>query len=147
MGKIKKILISGILAGLASFIVGSALYMNPLVSEIYSQYNNYPCSKSMDLFGGLGNWLMLMMIGGLVSTIFLAVLYSYTEKGIAIKSTWKKGLFFGILLWLVTRVSTSYYTWLMYTYPNVLNLIETFNGLIGGIVAGIVLAVVYEKLK
>ncbi len=145
--KTKKILISGLVAGLAAFLVGSVLYMNPLVSSIYSQYSNYPCSKPMGLFGGLGNWLLLMMVGGLVSTIFLAILYSYTEKGIGIKSAWKKGLLFGVLLWLVSKVPTSYYTWLMYTYPDILNLIETFNGLIGGIVAGVVLAVVYEKLE
>ncbi len=144
---LKKIIISGLVAGLAAFVVGSVLYMNPFVSEIYSQYSGYPCSKPMELFGGLGNWLILMLLGGLFSTIFLAFLYSYTEKGIGIKSTWKKGLLFGILLWLVSKVPTSYYTWLMYTYPDILNLIETFNGLIGGIVAGIVLAVVYDKLR
>lgn len=144
---LKKIIISGLVAGLAAFLVGNILYMNPLVSGIYAKYSNYPCSKSMDSFGGLGDWLILMFIGGLISTVFLAFLYHYTEKGIGIESTWKKGLFFGFLLWLITKVPTSYYTWLMYTYPNILNIIETFNGLIGGIVAGIVLAVVYEKLK
>ncbi len=145
--KIKKILISGLVAGLAAFLVGNILYMNPLVSGIYSQYGNYPCTKPMDSFGGLGSWLLLMMVGGLISTIFLAILYSYTEKGIGIKSTWKKGLLFGFLLWIVTKVPTSYYTWLMYTYPDILNIIETINGLIGGLVAGIVLAELYEKLK
>ncbi len=82
------------------------------------------------------------------STVFVAALYSYTEKGIGIgiKSTWRKGLFFGVLLWLVSTVPTSFYTWLMYTYPEMLIIIETFNGLIGGVVAGIVLAGVYEKL-
>jgi len=55
--------------------------------------------------------------------------------------------FFGILLWLVSKVPASYYMWLMYTYPNTLNMIETVNGLIGSIIAGIVLATAYEKLK
>lgn len=144
---LKRVLVSGLVAGFAAFIAGSILYMNPAVSNIYLQNSNYACSKPMDLFGGLGNWLLLMLLGGLVSTIFLAVLYSHTEKGIAIKSVWKKGLFFGILLWLVSEVPSSYYFWLMYTYPNTLIIIETINGLIGRIVAGIVMAVVYEKLK
>jgi hypothetical protein len=143
----KKIVISGLISGLVAFVVGSLLYMNPLVSGIYSKYSDYPCSKPMDMFGGLGNWMLLMLIGGLFSTVFLAVLYSYTEKGIGIQSTWKKGLFFGFLLWLVSKLPTSYYTWLMYTYPNVLNVIETINGLIGGIVAGVVLAFLYERIK
>ncbi len=65
---LKKIIISGLVAGLAAFLVGSVLYMNPFVSEIYSQYSSYPCSKPMALFGGLGNWLILMLLGGLFST-------------------------------------------------------------------------------
>lgn len=143
----KRVLISGLVAGLAAFIVGNILYMNPLVSDIYSQYSSPPCSKPMDSFGGLGIWLSLMLLGGLASTVFLAVLYSYTEKGIAIKPIWKKGLFFGFLLWFITKVPASYYGWLMYTYPDILNLIETINGLVGGLVAGVVLAIVYEKIK
>ncbi len=143
---LKNIIISGLFAGLAAFLVGSILYMNPFVSDIYSN-SNYPCSKSMELFGELGNWLLLMLFGVLFSTIFLAFLYSYTENGLGIKSIWKKGLVFGVLLWLVSNVPTSYYTWLMYTYPDILNLIEMFNGLIERIVAGIVLAVVYDRLK
>lgn len=145
--KLKRIVLAGLIAGFAAFLIGSVLYMNPLVAGVYSQYSDWPGSKSMDSFGGLANWLSLMLLGGLVSTVFLAGLYSYTEKGIPIKPAWKKGLFFGILLWLVTKVPASYYTWLMYTYPDILNLIETINSLVGSIVAGVVLAVLYERLK
>nr|QBM01358.1 hypothetical protein [uncultured archaeon] len=145
--KTKKIIVSGLIAGIVAFIVGSLLYMNPLVSGVYAQYSNYPCSKPMDVFGGLINWLFLMLIGGVVSAVFMAFLYAFTEKGIDIKPAWKKGLLFGFLLFLVNKLPTSYYSWLMYTYPNVLNVIETFNGLIGGLVGGVTLAVVYAKLK
>jgi hypothetical protein len=144
--KFKKIILSGLIAGLLAFIAGSILYMNPLVSDIYSS-NTFIGSKPMDLFGGTMNWLALMMIGGLVSTVFLAFLYSYTEKGIKIKSTWKKGAFFGFLLWLVTTLPASYNAWLMYTIPEILITIELFNGLIGGLVAGITIAILFEKLK
>lgn len=144
---LKKITISGLVAGLVSFLIGSVLYMNPLISGIYSKYGDWPGLRSMDYFGGLGNWLTLMLIGGLVSTIFLAILYSYAEKGINIKPNWKKGLLFGFLLWLVSTIPNSYYTWLMYSYPGILNTIEAINGLIGSIVAGMVLAIVYERLK
>jgi len=143
----KKISISGLLAGLASFLVGSFLYMNPLVSGIYAEHGNWVGSKPMESFGGITNWMILMLIGGLISTVFVAFLYSYTEKGIGIKSTWKKGLFFGFLLWLVYKVPSSYYIWLMYSIPNILNVIETINGLVGSIVAGIVMAILFERIK
>lgn len=115
--KIKKIVVSGLIAGLAAFLVGNVLYMNPIVTGLYPEYSDWPGMKPMDYFGGLGNWLILMLVGGLISTILLTVLYSYTEKGLDMKSVWKKGLIFGILLWFVSTLPNSYYTWLMYTYP------------------------------
>ena len=105
--KTKKIIVSGLIAGIVAFIVGSLLYMNPLVSGVYAQYSNYPCSKPMDVFGGLINWLFLMLIGGVVSAVFMAFLYAFTEKGIDIKPAWKKGLLFGFLLFLVNKLPTS----------------------------------------
>jgi hypothetical protein len=141
----KRIILSGLIAGLAAFIVGSILYMNPLFSSFYASATT-GCSKSMDLFGGTMNWLVFMWAGGMVSAVFLAALYSYTEKGLK-GAVWKKGLFFGILMWLVAGLPTAYNTWLLHNYPDSLILIELFNGLIGGLVGGIVLAVAYEKLK
>jgi len=144
---IKKIIICGIIAGLVGFIVGCILYMNPLVSAVYASTNASACSKSIELFGGVGNWLFLMLLGGIVSTVFVAVLYSYTEKAFGTLATWKKGALFGVLLWFVSKLPASYYTWLLYNYPDIMIIIETFNGLIGGIVTGVVLAVLYEKIK
>jgi uncharacterized BrkB/YihY/UPF0761 family membrane protein len=147
-GKIdlKKIVLSGLIAGFAAFMAGNILYMNPFVAGLYTQYADYPCSKPMDSFGGLGNWLFLMMLGGLASTVFLAAIYSYAEKALDVKPAWKKGALFGLLFWLAATVPAHYYTWLMYTYPDALNLVELLNGLIGGLVAGIVLAMAYERL-
>lgn len=143
----KKIIVCGSVAGLAGFMVGSILYMNPLISAIYSSTNASACSKSMELFGGTGNWLFLMLLGGIISTIFVAVLYSYTEKAFGTMQAWKKGALFGIILWLVAKLPNSYYIWLLYNYPDIMNIIETFNGLVGAIVTGIVLAYLYEKIK
>jgi len=143
----KKIILSGLVAGLAAFIVGNLLYLNPLTTEMYAKYGPSMCSKSMDLFGGVGPWLGLMFIGGFVSTIFLAILYSYTEKGINIKPAWKKGLLFGFLFWLVGTLSTTYDTWLLHSYPDAIIFVELINGLIGGLVAGVVLAIAWERTR
>jgi len=37
----KKIVIPGLVSGFVAFVVGSILYMNPLVSGIYSKYSDY----------------------------------------------------------------------------------------------------------
>lgn len=143
---IKKIVMVGLIAGMASFIVGSILYMNPMVSSIYSASSASYCAKSMELFGGLVPWLGLMWIGGLLSIIMLTMLYSYTEKGL-VGPAWKKGLFFGLLLWLASGLFNGYNTWLLHSYPDIMILIELMNGLIGTLVAGIVMAIAYERIK
>ncbi len=143
----KKIIIAGLAAGIVSFIVGSILYMNPLVSDIYAQYGTWPGAKPMDDFGGLGNWMLLMLLGSLVAGVLIAVLYSYTEKAIKVKQTWIKGAFYGFLFWLATGPQYHYNVWLMYQVADIINIIELFNSLIGSLVLGIFLAVVYEKIK
>ena len=76
----KKIIIAGLLAAVMSFAAGSVLYMNPWVSDIYAQHGTWPGAKSMDEFGGLGNWMFLMLLGSLAAGVFIAILYSYTEN-------------------------------------------------------------------
>ncbi|MEA2004025.1 MAG: hypothetical protein U9O53_03625 [archaeon] len=145
---LKQALIAGFIAGIVAFVVGSLLYMNPLTSGIYGQHSDWPGLRPMDfLGGGSAGWMILMLVGGIVSTMIVAVFYAYIEKAIQIDAVWKKGAVFGIFLWLVSTLPNAYYTWLMYMYPVALNLIELFNGLAGGLVAGIVIAVMYDKRK
>jgi hypothetical protein len=140
----KKIILVGLAAGISSFIVGSILYMNPMASGIYSASAASYCAKPMEPFAG---WMLLMFAGGLVSAMLLTLLYSYAEKGIAIKQNWKKGLFFGFLFWIVSGLPTAYNTWLLHSYPDAIVLLEAFNGLVGLLVAGTVIGLVYEKIK
>jgi hypothetical protein len=140
----KKIILVGLAAGIASFIVGSILYMNPVVSDIYSASAASYCAKPMEPFAG---WMLLMFAGGLVSAMLLTLLYSYAEKGIAVRPDWKKGLFFGFLFWLVSGLPNAYNTWLLHSYPDAIVLAEAFNGLAGALVAGIAIGVAYGKIK
>jgi len=143
----RKIILVGLVAEVAAFIVGNILYMNPWVADIYSASAASYCSKPMEPFGGVGNWLLLMFAGGILSSILLTLLYSYTEKGIKIEPNWKKGLFFGFLFWIVSGLPTAYNTWLLHSYPDLLVAVEAFNGLAGVLVAGTVIGLVYEKIK
>jgi hypothetical protein len=143
----KRIALSGLAAGLVGFIVGSIFYMNPLVMDIYSQHADWPGAKSPECFGGMGPWLLLMLIGALVGTMLIAVLYSYTEKGIKLKPEWKKGALFGFLIWLAFSLPVLYATWLMYAVPEVLLVMNIFGDLFSSLATGITLAVVYRKVK
>lgn len=141
----KKLIVIGLIVGIIAFLVGSVLYMNPWVAEIYAQHADWPGNQSMDAFGGVINWLFLMMAGGMVSTVFLAFLYHYTEKGIKLSPVWKKGLFFGFLYWLVSTLPQIYNTWLLYSRAVFILQLELVFGLIGSLVAGVLLAILYKK--
>lgn len=141
----KRVLVSGIVAGILGFLFSSILYMNPFVADLYAQYE-WGGSKSIEVFGGMGNWLFLMMLGGIFGAVFMAAIYSYAEKAIGFKDAWKKGALFGVLIWLMATVPSLFNMWLMYTYPETLLMVEAVNGLIGGMFMGMVLAVAYEKI-
>lgn len=140
----KKILKAGIIAGIASFIIGNILYMNPLTAGIYSASSAAYCSKDMNLFGGIVPWIGLMFIGGMLSAIVLAIIYSLAEKEIP-GNALKKGILFGSLFWLASGLPNAYYTWLLHSYPDAMILIEAVNGLIGTLVVGIVIAIIFER--
>jgi hypothetical protein len=137
-----KVIVSGLVVGIVSFLINIALSINPLFLGIYSEYANLYVLKPIENFD---NWLFTL-VGSLFTTLFLAVLYSYTEKGFGTKSSWKKGLFFGFLVWLVFRIPVSYYLWLTFDYPYIPNIIGTFNVFINNIFTGILLAILYKKV-
>jgi hypothetical protein len=125
------------------FFVGSVLRMGVWASETFS-----PSPSPMAAFEQGYWWIVLvLLVGGLFSTVTLAVLYSYAERSIPIRSAWKKGFLFGGLSWLVSRMPATYYAWLMYSYPGVITIVETINGIAGSVVTGVVLAIVFERIK
>ena len=140
----RKIILVGLAAGIASFVAGSLMYLNPMVADVYASTAADYCAKPMEPFMG---WMLLMFAGGLVSSILLTLLYSYTEKGLEVKPDWKKGLFFGFLFWVVSGLPAAYNTWLLHSYPDVVVGIEAFNGLVGLLVAGTVIGIAYGKVE
>ena len=140
----KKIILVGLIAGIASYMVGTILFMNPMAASIYASSAASYCAKPMEPFA---SWLMLMFAGGILSSIFVTVLYSFAEKGIGKKTGWKKGMFFGALFWIAAGLPSAYNTWLLHSYPDAMIALEAFNGLIGALTGGIVMGIAYEKIK
>jgi hypothetical protein len=141
---LKKIILVGLVAGIASYVVGTILYMNPFAASIYASAAASYCAKPMEPFVP---WILMMFVGGILSSILMTVLYSFTEKSIDKKPGWKKGMFFGALFWLVAGLPSAYNTWLLHSYPDAMIALEAFNGLIGALTAGIVMGIAYEKIK
>lgn len=141
---IGKAILAGLIAGIIAYLVGSALYMNPLTAGIYNQYQNLAGMRQPEFFGGLGNFLLLMALGGIVFTTIAAVFYALIHKSIPGKVI-TRGVIFGLFWWLLQTVPSGYYTWLLRDYPNILIGIELFNGLISSLTAGILIAVIYRE--
>jgi len=144
---LREVAISGLVAGVVAFILSIAYFMSPFVSDFSAQYAGWTGYKGMESFGGYNNWLIFLLLGNIITLFFAAVLYSYTEAGIDVENIWKKGAFFGFLVFLVSSVPTAYFKWLLYSYSDVLNMVDIVGMLINGVVSGIVLAIVYEKLS
>ena len=138
--KAKRVLIAGIVAGIVSFLVSTALFFTPMVSEIYDAFPT-GTTKEMVLFGSSMNWLAAMLLGGVVFTVFIAALYAYAEKALPAKAPWKKGLCFGFLLWLVTTIPAAFTTFMVRVYPEALIPVEAAIGLISALITGMVLAI------
>lgn len=51
-------------------VLGNLLYMNPIVASINKQFEGHPSIKSFDFVGGLGNWIILTMVFGIIEMIF-----------------------------------------------------------------------------
>ena len=56
--------------------LGNLLYMNPIVAGINKQFEGHPSIKSFDFIGGLGNWIILTMVFGIIEMIFWIFLYN-----------------------------------------------------------------------
>ena len=142
----KRVLIAGIVAGIVSFLVSTAIFFTPMVSEIYDAFPTEG-AKEMVLFGSSMYWLAAMFLSALVFTVFIAALYAYAEKALPVKAPWKKGLCFGFLLWLVTTIPDAFSTFMVRVYPETLLTLEAIIGLISALITGLVLAIVYAKIK
>lgn len=143
----KRALVPGFAAWLIGYVIlGNLLFMNPLTADLYAKYAAQLCSKPVESFGGLAPWLGVMMLGGLAAWLILSAIYSILYKSIPGKG-WRKGLSYGLMLFLISDVTVAFNSWLLHSYPEVILFVELGNAFVGTVVGGIVLALVYEKLK
>lgn len=142
----KKAILWGLVLYIIDAVVGGLLFMNPMVSGILDQYMGLPIMKPMDAIGGEGIWLSLMMLFNLFLIFIFISLYLILYKGLPGEG-WKKGLFFGVMLALITAVPEAFNQWMIFEYPNILILLQLMNTLVGLIIFGIALGIIFDKFK
>jgi hypothetical protein len=142
----KKAVIWGFVVIIIQMVVGNLLYQNPVVSGLFKQYEGHPSTKPMEHFGGLGNWLLLTFLFGIFFTVLIIGLYLLLYERIP-GTGWQKGLSFGLMVGFIKAVPEAFNQWMIFDYPTILIVVQLINTLLGLIIFGILLAVIFEKLK
>ena len=95
----RRIILIGLLAGLAMLIVSVALgpLFNLVFPSLAAEYNN------TDLFRPWSDPIMyLMLVEPFIVGIILAWIFSVTRNLFKTGKAWKKGIYFGLCYWLIT---------------------------------------------
>jgi len=131
----------GIIAGIAAGVVVLAIGML-LGSLLGAEYTATPqLWKPMT-----GNWWYYMIVIDLVEGIIYGLVFGIVMNGIP-GNGWKKGLNYGLILWLVGTVPGMLMTYSTMAVPDMIVASWLFGGLISLAIAGPVIAVIYNKLK
>lgn len=129
-------LLGGFIAAVVWFIIGGALYMNPLVAKIYKDAENSPALKK---WPSVPKYLGLQFIGALAQCLLWAFIFSLV-KSVLPEEIFPKGLLFGLIL-IATKIFPRFFDmWIQTAYPGKLLAVEFINGSIGSFVIGIVFA-------
>jgi len=135
---ITQIILGGFLASVVWFIVGSVLYMNPFVANIYKGAENSPALKK---WASVPKYICLQYVGILAQCLLWAFVFALA-KPVLPDGVLMKSLIFGLLLIAVKIFPRFFDMWIQSTYPNKLLAVEFLNGTIGSFVIGVVFSYV-----
>ena len=132
-------ILGGFLASVAWFIIGGALYLNPVVAKIYKKFDGSP---------GVKKWkstkvylLNMYFFGALLQCLLFAFVYSFIKPALT-ESLPLNVLFFGMILVAIKIIPRLFDMWIQTVYPDKLLTVELVNGIIGSFVMALVLALV-----
>jgi predicted membrane-bound spermidine synthase len=131
-------ILGGFTASIAWFIVGGALYMNPLIAKIYKDAEDSPALKK---WPSVPRYISLQYIGILAQCLLWAFVFALV-KPVLPGGLLVKGIVFGLVLTAVKIFPRFFDMWIQSTYPNKLLGVEFINGTIGSFVIGVVFAYV-----
>jgi hypothetical protein len=142
----KKAVFWGTVVLIIDMVVGNMLWLNPIVTGISRLYEGHPSTKSMDYFGGVGNWILLTMLFGVFLVIAFIALYLVLYKSLP-GTGWRRGLFFGLMLSVIKAVPEAFNQWMLFDYPAAMIVMQLINTLLGLTIFGIVLSVIFERFN
>jgi len=137
--KVKRVIAAGIAATIVSFIWGF-LTCGWLFNWVYT-LEPTNVWKPME---PLETWIAWMNVGGLILNIILAGVFAYIYKGIP-GTKIRKGLCFGLMVWLVATLPGMFSTYMMMTVNTTVVTYWIINALIEYLLLGVVIAAIYKE--
>ena len=133
----KKIIIGGLLAGLALLVVGFVFS-----SFSADMYKMSPAGMWKPMGG---DWFIQMIVYNIVVGVIMAYVFSIIKSAVP-GSGITKGVIFGLMVWLLGSVPGLGITYLTMNIRNKLIITWLINGLVNYMAAGAAIEVVDEKL-
>jgi len=142
----RKVTLWGLVIYIINSLLGNMLYMNPVVANLFAQYEGHPTMKPMEVFGGLGTWLLFNQIFSLAFFILFIALFLLLYPSLP-GTGWHKGLFYGVMIGVVKAVPEAFNQWMLFNYPNVLIQVQLVNTLISLAILGLITAMVFARFR
>ncbi|MDP2749562.1 MAG: hypothetical protein Q8O89_01875 [Nanoarchaeota archaeon] len=133
----KKIIIPGVIAGVAMLVLGLVLsqLLNLAIPSLAAEYQN------ANLFRAWTDPLMMIYFAyPIILGIILAGAWHLTKGLIKVKGAWKKGLHFGLALWIISNIPGMIITYSSFKVSLLMVLSWSLVGLLQGICAGTIFA-------
>lgn len=130
---IMRIILGGIGASVAWFIIGGALYMNPIIGGLYKEAEKSPGVKK---WNSIPKYLAIMYLGLLAQCILFAFVFAFIRPQLPANPI-IEAIAFGIVLLFVKNFPKFFDMWIQTTYPKKLLVVEIVNGTILGIIIGL----------
>lgn len=143
---VKRALLSGLIILIIYQVIGNLLYMNPIVMDIFQLFENHPSSKSMDYFGGQGNWIMINSVFSILFTIAHLILFLLLYNSLPGNKI-IKGLFYGLIVIVISIIPESFNLFMTINYPTLLIKVLFVNHVISYLLLGLIMTLVYNKMK
>lgn len=141
--KIIKIVLVGLVSGFVSEGILGILFINPFIKTIL--YNPTIQSRLFIEITPQRN-LVISITGVVILSIIHSWLYTIFVKSIPGKAWYKKGLFWGITIWLMFWVFQEWFIYHTLLYePLILNALELIILLIGSCVEGLIISFAYRN--
>ena len=130
-------ILGGVVASIVWFVVGGALYLNPIVAKVYKDAESSPAVKK---WPDQRKYLAAMFTGGnLAQCLLWAFVFALVKPALP-GPEFLRGIVFGLVLVAIKMFPRLFDMWIQTTYPNKLLVIEFVNGSLGGFIIGVIFA-------